>query len=116
MLWGSVGVDVLIGGAGIDRFYFTDVNDSGARGNGADEIVDFSAVEGDKIDVSAIDADLNTAGNQAFTFIGNNNNFFAAGQVRFNGGFVEGDVNGDLVADFRIHVNAATLVAADFML
>jgi Ca2+-binding RTX toxin-like protein len=115
VLWGSFGVDVLIGGFGADHYYFADANDSRVSGNGVDEIVDFSAAEGDKIDFSAIDADINTAGNQTFSFIGNNN-FFAVGQVHFDGGFVEGDVNGDLSADFRIQVNAPTLAAADFIL
>jgi serralysin len=66
--------------------------------------------------VSGIDVNILARGNQAFTFIGNNNDFFAAGQLRFNGGFVEGDVDGDLAADFRMQVNAASMADTDFIL
>ena len=40
------------------------------------------------------------------------------GQLRVNGGFVEGDVDGDLVADFRIQVfqKDNLLITADFYL
>ena len=39
-----------------------------------------------------------------------------AGQLRFHSGYVEGDLDGDMDADFRIQVNAPSLVAADFVL
>ena len=61
LLGGSEG-DVLIGGAGADAFMFASVSD------GNDRIQDFSRAQGDKIDLSAIDADATTAGNQAFLF------------------------------------------------
>jgi serralysin len=116
VLAGGLGVDVMYGGTGVDRFYFASAEDSGAAGARADRILDFSALEGDKIDLTAIDADINTAGHQVFTFIGNENAFFGVAQLRFNGGFVEGDIDGDLNADFRIQVNAPSLVATDFIL
>jgi Ca2+-binding RTX toxin-like protein len=116
VLWGGAGVDWMFGDVGIDRFYFATAGESGALGAAADLIVDFSAAEGDKIDLSAIDADINSAGQQHFIFIGNNNPFYGVGQARFNGGFVEGDIDGDLTADFRIQVSAPSLVTADFIL
>jgi hypothetical protein len=72
----------------------------------------------DYIQLSSIDADVNTAGDQAFVFIGNNNPFYGVGQVRCNGGFVEGDIDGDAIADFRIQVfqNDNQLIAEDFIL
>jgi Ca2+-binding RTX toxin-like protein len=112
VLIGGEDADVLLGGADVDRFAFLTLGDSLAGGE--DQVLDFAA--GDRIDVSAIDADIAAGGDQAFVFIGNNNNFFAAGQLRFNGGFVEGDVDGDLAADFRIQVNVASMVDADFIL
>jgi hypothetical protein len=57
------------------------------------------------------------AGDQAFLWIGNNNNFvdsWGAGQLRC--GYLQGDVNGDMVADFSIKVNAAALPAATIIL
>ena len=35
-----------------------------------DSVMDFDSAEGDKVDVSTIDANAVLAGNQAFTFIG----------------------------------------------
>jgi hypothetical protein len=39
-----------------------------------------------------------------------------AGQLHFVGGFIEGDVNGDSVADFRIAANGGSYAATDFIL
>jgi Ca2+-binding RTX toxin-like protein len=70
VLVSSLGVDVMEGGLGADRFVFR--NKSEAEHH--DEILDFKWWEGDKIDVSAIDAkegfSWSTWGNQAFTFKG----------------------------------------------
>jgi Ca2+-binding RTX toxin-like protein len=118
-LFGGTERDTLRGGTGADKFIFTSVAECGLTQTDADRLVDFSSAQGDKIDLSAIDADVNTPGDQAFNFIGNNNAFvpaFGAGQLAFNGAFVEGDINGDLVVDFRIAVNAASLAAGDFIL
>jgi Ca2+-binding RTX toxin-like protein len=118
-LIGGTGKDTLHGGADADTFVFGSVAECGLTQADADRLVDFSSAQGDKIDLSAIDADVNTPGDQAFNFIGNNNAFvpsFGAGQLAFNGAFVEGDINGDLVVDFRIAVNAASLSAGDFIL
>jgi Ca2+-binding RTX toxin-like protein len=111
----GLGIDVLAGGAGADVFEFWKPADSGHMGAAADQIVDFSSIEGDKIDLSKMDADTTSAGNQTFIFI-DNANFTAVGQVRFSGGFVEGNVDAELGADFRIQVNAPSLVTADFIL
>ncbi len=77
-----------------------------------DHIADFNEgtlFVGDRIDLWAIDANSVIAGNQAFDFIGNNSAFTGdAGELRYNAGFVEGDVNGDSGADFRIRVDSAT--------
>jgi Ca2+-binding RTX toxin-like protein len=125
-LIGGAGADDLTGGTGADIFQFRSIQDSGFKGAAADEILDFVSSRfstvSDRIDLSQIDADGNAAnGDQQFLFIGNNNAFSAAlgpGQLRCNGGFVEGDVNGDLVADFRIQVfqQDNQLVEADFIL
>ncbi len=46
-LYGDAGNDSLAGGNGADRFYF-------ASGGGADRIVDFSRVQGDRIDLTGV--------------------------------------------------------------
>jgi serralysin len=123
-LVGASGFDVMTGGTGVDVFEFRSIKDSGFAGAAADQITDFvsdtfAPKAGDKIDLSQIDANTLVADDQQFRFIGNNNDFVAAfgpGQLRFNGGFLEGDVDGDLVADFRIQVNSPSMVDADFIL
>jgi Ca2+-binding RTX toxin-like protein len=119
-LTGGAGADVLYGGVGQDRFIYLNISDSTPASSGRDTIMDFSHSEGDKIDLSAIDANINVAGNNSFTLVGGGFTG-AAGQlieVATTGGyFVEGDVNGDAVADFVLFVRAqAPLVASDFVL
>jgi serralysin len=51
-----------------------------------------------------------------FVFIGSSAFTGSAAQLRFAGGFVQGDTDGNMVADFMIQVNAASLAASDFVL
>ena len=78
-LFGGKGLDVMRGGGGGDSFIFRTLKDSGATIAGADFIHDFTHGT-DRIDLSAIDADTSTAGNQAFTSLVGN--FTAEGQIR----------------------------------
>ena len=120
-LEGSGGLDQLAGLAGADRFVFAQAEHSPVAPDGIDLITDFSRAEGDRIDVSGIDAKTG-AGNQAFTFIGTGDFTGAKGQLRIEvfpgeGLILTGDVNGDSVADFRIGLlNLTTLVASDLIL
>ncbi len=121
-LRGGVGADVLFGGTEADTFQFTSHLESTVAAPGRDSIRDFSAAEGDHIDLSLIDAKTHTAGNDAFTFIGDA--AFVAGvdgqlrAVAYGGGWlVTGDLNGDRIADFGIYVVSSTaLTAGDFIL
>jgi Ca2+-binding RTX toxin-like protein len=113
-LRGLTGHDDLIGNGGADRFVFETLDDSS---NAApDQIHDFSTAQGDRIDLSLIDADTGTAGNQAFTYIGTGDFTGVAGQLNFQNGLIQGDVTGDGGADFRIEVNGTTFAAGDFIL
>jgi Ca2+-binding RTX toxin-like protein len=118
-LTGNDGTDMLTGKAGADRFAYGAAGDS--AGATADRITDFSHAQGDRIDLSIIDADTAVAGDQAFGFIGTAAFSGAAGQLRAetSGGdtIVEADVDGDGTADLRIALTGAVnLVAADFVL
>jgi Ca2+-binding RTX toxin-like protein len=119
-LRGGAGADTLTGGLGADRFVFSALSDSTvAAPDHITDLQDGTAAVGDRIDLSAIDANTLVAGNQAFRWIGNENDFvdeWGAGQLRFNGGFVEGDVNGDFVVDFRIQVTSAPIHEYGFVL
>jgi Ca2+-binding RTX toxin-like protein len=77
---GGLGLDVMRGGANADKFVWNSTAESGLAASEADRITDFNRSEGDRIDVSAIDANETIAGNQAFTFAGIGNNP-AAGQI-----------------------------------
>lgn len=83
-LTGAGGADVLNGGAGADLFTYRAVGDSTVAVAGRDTIQDFNSLEGDRIDLSQIDADGNAGnGNGTFSFIGKAAFTGAAGQVRF---------------------------------
>lgn len=131
-LWGDDGDDILVGGldsdwlyggAGKDVFKFAAVDSAPSN---TDIIWDF--VRGtDMIDLSAIDANANKGGNQAFSFIGTNSFSHSAGQLRYeqavdaNGqkySLIQADMNGDGVSDFAIHLHAFTgvLTHSDFLL
>ncbi len=98
---GGAGADILDGGLGADRFVFR----SAAEAAG-DAITGFSAKEGDIIDLRAIDADALQAGDQGFSWIDGAIFGGIAGQLRFAGGLLEGDLNGDGTADFGIDLGA----------
>ncbi|MEH2411995.1 calcium-binding protein [Nostoc sp.] len=116
-LVGGAGTDILTGGAGNDVFKFTSVSDS--RPAGRDLITDFvgnGKLSGDRIDVSDIDANTTKGGNQAFTFIGAAA-FSAPGQIRYSGGILQANTDGNLSADFEARlVGAPQLVVSDIIL
>ena len=115
VLRGGLGSDVARGGAGADVFVFGSVNEAHS-GSGHDRIVDFRAST-DRINLSGIDADTGSTGDQGFDFIGGSQFSSVAGQLRFGNGMVRGDVDGDGLADFEIEIgNQAGLTQGDFFL
>ncbi len=136
-LIGGYGADLMDGGAGADVFSIRNLTESTLAA--PDVILNFNGAvvaaealqglasyatigaEGDRIDVSEIDAIAGTTDNDAFTFIGTAG-FSAAGQLRYQASgavtLIEGDVNGDGTADFRVQVNIAnySFSAFDFVL
>ncbi|UVO55773.1 S-layer family protein [Sphingomonas sp. SUN039] len=120
---GGGGGDALTGGAGADTFRYDSITDSNGSTNATrDRILGFTSGS-DKIDLSRIDA-INGGADDAFSFIGSSAFSNVAGQLRYTdagGGIyiVEGDVNGDGIADFTVSVTttpAAPPVATDFIL
>src|SRR5919199_1216702 len=146
-LLGQGGADTLIGGSGndsLDSDTLATVDTIGDRLDGGDGDGDdiyryFSTSESavgaqrdvildltggfDQRDLSFIDADLNIAGNQAFTFIGTNNFTGTAGEeADFTSGsnlILQAEINGDgnIAADMEIQLNGlASIAAADIIL
>src|SRR5262249_44371354 len=81
-LIGGLGADSLTGGLGADSFFYQSTGQSTVATIARDTVVDFSNAEGDKIDLSTIDANSTLAGNQAFTFIGAAAFSHTAGELR----------------------------------
>ncbi|CAA2143672.1 calcium-binding protein [Methylobacterium bullatum] len=105
-IYGDDGRDLLFGRDGADTFVFKAVTDSDVAVSGRDIIKDFDFAEGDRIDLSGIDANLGQAGDQGFQFIGTDGFSGQAGELRtkFGGGntLLQGDTNGDGAADFAV--------------
>jgi len=115
MLIGGRGADRLYGGAAKDSFVFTALSDSTFAASGRDTIFDFSKAEGDRIDLSAIDANTRKAGNQAFSFIGTKAFSGKGGELRYqkvgSDTHIYADVNGDRKVDFAIALDQVTTLS-----
>lgn len=118
-LRGLGGADALTGGAGADLFVYNALFESGAALAQRDTLADFT-VGSDKIKLTMIDANTALAGDQAFAVgaltVGQAGRLAitADGAGRW---LVEGDVNGDAVADLAILVlSAIAPTATDFQL
>ena len=102
VIFGGGGADVMTGGAGADRFDFNAVSDS--TYGIWDRITDLT--NEDIIDLSSIDANVNVAGNQAFTlvtaFTGQAGQIMLSPNIQPYFTLLSADVDGDRVADMRI--------------
>lgn len=115
-LRGGGGADTLLGGIGRDVFDFNSLAESGI-GADRDQIADFSRAQGDEINLATIDANSNAAGDQAFGFIGGQGFSNLAGELRFAGGVLMGDTDGDGAANFEIGIsNLTSLLSSDIVL
>jgi Ca2+-binding RTX toxin-like protein len=127
VLTGGLGADIMTGGAGADDFDFNSVTEIGT-GAARDRIIDFAHLA-DDIDLRTIDANGSAGGNGAFKFLAPKGADFTdtRGELRWfqinaagtasDKTIIEGDVNGDGVADFQIQLtHLKTLTAADFLL
>jgi Ca2+-binding RTX toxin-like protein len=120
ILWGAGGTDSLSGGSGSDTFQVRRLSDSAV--DNADSVLDFTSGI-DKIDLRLLDANAGVAGDQSFTFIGSNAFGGGAGELRAydtGSGYwrLEGDVDGDGMADFALNVTLASqvpLASSDFI-
>lgn len=115
-LYGGQGIDLLTGGAGADRFVWGLSVESTLAA--ADQVADFTRGE-DILDLSGLDADRLTDGDQAFALVDDFTG--VAGELVFaaqgGNGVLLADANGDLEVDFAIALIGVTqLGAADLVL
>jgi len=114
---GGAGLDFLQGGAGANTFVFSALTDSGTTIDTADEIQDW--LTGNKIDLSAIDANSTVAGDQAFTI--DTDGSFSAGEISLtqvgNDLVVSLNTNADSNPEMVFIVNfVSSLSSSDFIL
>ena len=110
VLIGGAGRDMLTGGAGADRFVITATQDS-TRGAGRDAILDFEQGV-DKIDLGGLGMDWMFMGTRGFTGEREQLAFMKG----FDSTFIQGDIDGDFVADFQIELAGSyDLTPSDFI-
>jgi Ca2+-binding RTX toxin-like protein len=127
-LYGGLGSDILVdgglmtGGGGTDTFQFTRVAPNSSRPPST-LITDFQ--QGEKIDLSAIDANTEVAGNQAFRWLGSGDFTGRAGEARYELFSPDGtrpavslmvDVDGDRTFDLLINIEGYVAVARDYVI
>jgi Ca2+-binding RTX toxin-like protein len=126
VLRGGAGRDVLVGGPGADSLYGGDGGDvfryAAIERGTIDGIMDFDHRD-DLIDLSAIDANWNADGNQAYRYIGDGDFTGHAGELRYEYfasigmTAIDLDNNGDRQADMTIMVEGdRTMLVSDFLL
>ncbi|WP_292000935.1 alkaline phosphatase [Chlorobium sp.] len=107
VLIGGAGADLLTGGLGRDIFCYLNENESGSSMERMDLIRDFNSRE-DRLDLSGIDADITSDGDQAFNVVilGSSDEFTSAGQLRFDNttGILYGNTDTDTHADFAVQL------------
>ncbi|WP_225774665.1 putative Ig domain-containing protein [Pseudomonas sp. Marseille-Q5115] len=112
-LIGGAGTDTLTGGTGADTYKFVALTDLGL-GNSRDVISGFKSTEGDKLDLTGLDANTSTGAHDNFNFIGSQA-FSAAGQLRFENGVLYGSTDSDSTPEFEIQLVGVTqLQQSDF--
>jgi Ca2+-binding RTX toxin-like protein len=119
---GGAGKDVMSGGVGADTFIFKLKTDTTVSALTRDAITDFQHLT-DHVNLAGIDANIKIAGDQAFTMLAAKGAAFTgvAGQLHYFASgantVIEGDMNGDKIADFQIQLNGnIALTKADFIL
>ena len=112
ILEGGAGSDTLRGGPGSDRYVFKQASDSIPE---LRDSIHFRAH--DLFDLRAVDANIQLDGQQTFRWINSDAFHGVAGELRASRSVMQGDLNGDAVADFAVQLlSGIRLNAANLML
>ncbi|MDQ0463476.1 Ca2+-binding RTX toxin-like protein [Caulobacter ginsengisoli] len=105
-LIGGTGNDILVGGGGLDTFVVTQASIRTSGAIEVDTVNDLIAGQGDRLDLSAIDADISTGGDDAFHLVGGFTHHAGEMTLSFAAGVttLQLDVNGDGRADYRMTI------------
>jgi serralysin len=114
-LAGRGGADIISGGSGPDTFVYTTIADSTSKRQ--DTILDFSPTAGDVLDISSIDAN-STRGtrNDTFVYVGGSAFSGTAGELRFAGGRLQADIDGDRVADLTVKFDGTKALSVESLI
>ena len=112
--------DLLAGGCGADRFVYAALSESGSGRGTRDRISDFESGE-DALDLHDIDARSGGTADDDFTWIDSEAFHGSKGELRWKivaqGVVVQGDYDGDGIADFKILLHSVnTVERGDFSL
>ena len=115
-LTGASGKDIMSGGVGSDIFSYQNVTESDiVNPNAFDLIKDFNLSEGDKIDLSAMDAKSGGTTNDIFSFYSSAPKTAGAssdGAVWFSNGFLFASNDTDIQAEFKVALNGVSNITA----
>jgi Ca2+-binding RTX toxin-like protein len=113
---GREGVDWLVGQGGADTFVYWNTS------TGGDTIADFSQTQGDRIDISLIDADTIAAGSQNFAFTTTRTSNLPGqivADISDTSTVLRFYTNADDVADMTLHIiheSGLVMIVTDFIL
>ena len=106
---GGAGNDRMTGGADADTFVVLNSDMVSTVGGGirqADTILDLNFSDGDRIDLSDIDANINLGGDQDFYFVSSFSRHAGEAKLTYNGTntILQLDVDGDGKADYQLNI------------
>jgi serralysin len=118
---GGAGLDALWGESGADTFAYNSVGESPWKNGKFDTIMDFSRAEGDRIDLSAIDANTGRNNHQDFKFVGKSSHLSDRGELDYwiekGSTYIYGYTDADKNPEFFLVIDGAVnLKASDFIL
>lgn len=113
ILHGGRGSDWMMGGKRADLFCF-EINDM--HYGDIDTIADFKGKRGDRLELLGADATSKLNGVLAWRFIDGGAYSGHRGEIRFDDGFLEADIDGDRLSDLMVRLEGAKTFKAEWLL